>query len=154
MTASAVLRLLSPLQESSSRAKDAAQYAVVEGAEWIRLVLESAGILIIAVGGVAALSMLISAALSPRKASFTAARLKLARYLALALEFQLAADILETAVAPTWQEIGELAAIAAIRTALNYFLSREIREEREQTASERAAAASVDETTPRQRGPA
>lgn len=53
-------------------------------------------------------------------------RLRLGRWLALALEFLLAADILRTAVAPTWSEIGQLAAIAAIRTALNYFLQLEI----------------------------
>ena len=53
-------------------------------------------------------------------------RLKLGRWLALALEFELAADILRTAVAPTWSEIGQLAAIAALRTALNFFLQREI----------------------------
>lgn len=53
-------------------------------------------------------------------------RLRLGRWLALALEFLLAADILRTAVAPTWSEIGQLASIAAIRTALNYFLQLEI----------------------------
>ena len=53
-------------------------------------------------------------------------RLRLGRWLALSLEFLLAADILETAVAPTWDEIGQLAAVAALRTALNFFLQREI----------------------------
>jgi len=53
-------------------------------------------------------------------------RLNLGRWLALALEFELAADILRTAVAPTWNEIGQLAAIIVLRTALNYFLQREI----------------------------
>ena len=53
-------------------------------------------------------------------------RLELGRWLALALEFELAADILRTAVAPTWDEIGQLAAIVVLRTALNYFLQREI----------------------------
>ena len=53
-------------------------------------------------------------------------RLKLGRWLALSLEFALAADILRTAVAPTWDEIGKLAAIAVLRTALNFFLQREI----------------------------
>ena len=53
-------------------------------------------------------------------------RLRLGRWLALALEFLLAADILRTAVAPTWSEIGQLAAIATIRTALNFFLQMEI----------------------------
>ncbi|GER90609.1 hypothetical protein KDW_47710 [Dictyobacter vulcani] len=55
-----------------------------------------------------------------------AVRLKLGRWLALALEFELGADILRTAIAPTWSEIGQLAAIAAIRTLLNYFLQQEI----------------------------
>lgn len=54
-------------------------------------------------------------------------RLSLGRSLALALEFELGADILKTAVAPTWNDIGLLAAIAVLRTALNYFLERELR---------------------------
>lgn len=53
-------------------------------------------------------------------------RLRLGRWLALALEFELGADILRTAIAPTWNEIGQLAAIATIRTLLNYFLQQEI----------------------------
>ena len=53
-------------------------------------------------------------------------RLRLGRWLAVALEFLLAADILRTAVAPSWDEIGKLAAIAALRTLLNYFLQQEI----------------------------
>ncbi len=57
-----------------------------------------------------------------------AVRLRLGRWLAVVLEFLLAADILRTAIAPTWSDIGKLAAIAGIRTALNYFLSREVRE--------------------------
>ena len=46
-------------------------------------------------------------------------RLSLGRWLALGLEFALAADILRTAVAPTWRDIGQLAAIAVLRTGLN-----------------------------------
>ena len=53
-------------------------------------------------------------------------RVKFGSSLALALELLLAADILRTAVAPTWEDIGKLAAIAAIRTGLNYFLEREL----------------------------
>jgi uncharacterized membrane protein len=56
-------------------------------------------------------------------------RLGLARWLAVGLEFALAADILRTAVAPTWHDIGQLAAIAALRTALNFFLGKEIQGE-------------------------
>jgi uncharacterized membrane protein len=56
-------------------------------------------------------------------------RLSLGRWLAVALEFELAADILHTAITPTWNDIEKLAAIATLRTALNYFLEKEIREE-------------------------
>jgi len=58
-----------------------------------------------------------------------AVRLTLGRWLAVALEFELAADVLNTAVTPTWSDIEKLAAIAALRTALNYFLEKEIRDE-------------------------
>lgn len=53
-------------------------------------------------------------------------RLRLGRWLAVALELELAADILRTAIAPTWNEIGQLAAIVVLRTVLNYFLQEEI----------------------------
>jgi uncharacterized membrane protein len=52
--------------------------------------------------------------------------LKFARWLVAGLTFQLAADIVATTSAPTWQEIGRLAAIAGIRTFLSYFLDREV----------------------------
>lgn len=54
-------------------------------------------------------------------------RIALGRSLALSLEFLLGADILKTAVAPTWNDIGMLAAIAVLRTALNYFLEKELK---------------------------
>ena len=54
-------------------------------------------------------------------------RLNLGKSLARALELLLGADILKTAIAPSWNEIGQLAAIAALRTALNYFLERELK---------------------------
>ena len=50
-----------------------------------------------------------------------------AGWLVLALEFLLAADILRTAISPTWTDIGQLAAIATIRTFLNYSLSHDLR---------------------------
>jgi len=55
-----------------------------------------------------------------------AVRLRLGRWLAVALELELGADILRTAVAPTWTEIGQLGAIVVLRTALNFFLQQEI----------------------------
>jgi uncharacterized membrane protein len=47
-------------------------------------------------------------------------------WLVLGLEFELAADIVHSVIAPTWIEIGELGAIAVIRTFLNYFLEKDL----------------------------
>jgi uncharacterized membrane protein len=49
-------------------------------------------------------------------------------WLLLGLQFALAADIVRSVISPTWQEIGQLAAIAAIRTFLNYFLEKDLEE--------------------------
>lgn len=102
---------------------------IVESVMWLKLGIELIGALIIAVGIVVALWHLAVEWGRGRSAGFSRVRLELARFLALALEFQLAADILSTAVAPSWQQIGQLGAIAVIRTGLNFFLQREMREE-------------------------
>src|SRR5262249_38938402 len=68
-------------------------------------------------------------------------RLTMGRWLALALEFALAADILRTVMVPTWDEIGKLAAIVVLRTVLNYFLAHEIEHEQKKTENALAAAA-------------
>jgi uncharacterized protein DUF1622 len=52
--------------------------------------------------------------------------LQFATWILLALEFALAADLVRTAVAPTWDDISKLAVIATIRTMLNYFLAKDI----------------------------
>jgi uncharacterized membrane protein len=52
--------------------------------------------------------------------------LRFARLLVAGLTFQLAADIIETATGPSWDDIGRLAAVAVIRTFLNYFLDRDM----------------------------
>jgi uncharacterized membrane protein len=53
-------------------------------------------------------------------------RVQFGSSVAVSLELLLGADVLATAVAPTWDEIGKLAAIAILRTALNYFLEIEL----------------------------
>jgi len=57
--------------------------------------------------------------------------MRYARWLVAALTFQLAADIIETSIRADWESIGRLAAIALIRTFLNYFLERDLVETRE-----------------------
>lgn len=54
-------------------------------------------------------------------------------WLLLALQFALGADIVRSAIAPTWTDIGHLASIAVIRTFLNYFLEKDIDELRRRT---------------------
>jgi uncharacterized membrane protein len=97
--------------------------------------IEAAGAVVIFAGAVLAFVRFVVSSVQDRRTErLTPIRLAFARYLTLGLEFQLAGDILRTAVAPTYREIGQLAAIAAIRTALNYFVGREIRQERAEIA--------------------
>lgn len=110
--------------------------------EWLRLFVEALGALVIAAGVIIVVLALVRHFLFDRGGSFVPIRLAFARYLTLALELQLAADILSTSVAPTWDRIGKLAAIAVIRTALNYFLSKELQAESAQQAKRRPDAAS------------
>ena len=102
-------------------------------------VVEACGAAVIVVGALWAFVRFVVVGLRDRDAgAFVPVRLTLGRFLALGLEFQLASDVLRTAVAPSFRELGQLAAVAAIRTALNYFLAREIDEERRQIAEARA----------------
>lgn len=55
-------------------------------------------------------------------------RIKLGYSLSLGLSFLVGADIIKTAIAPTWTEIGQLSAVVVIRILLNYFLLRDLKE--------------------------
>ena len=55
-------------------------------------------------------------------------RLEIGHAFSLGLAFLIGASILKTIIAPTWDDIGKLAAIIAIRTALNYFLLKDVRD--------------------------
>lgn len=94
----------------------------------VRLI-EACGAVVIMIGAVVAIAKFVVALGRRRINEFSAVRLTLARFLVLGLEFQLAADVLRTAISPSFEEIGKLAAIATIRTVLNYFLNREIAQE-------------------------
>jgi uncharacterized membrane protein len=103
-------------------------------------VVEAAGATVIFIGAVLAVIGFVRALPKRDPDAFVPVRLLLGRFLALGLEFQLASDILRTAVAPTFEELGQLAAVATIRTALNFFLAREIAEERRVLAAREAEA--------------
>ena len=112
-------------------------------------IVEAAGAAIIFVGAVIAFVRLLLLAFRREGMDpFAQLRLDLGRFLVLGLEFQLAADILRTAVAPSFAELAQLATVAAIRTALNFFLGLEIKEETELVRANKAAAAPVTAATP------
>jgi uncharacterized membrane protein len=67
---------------------------------------------------------------SNKKISKEEIRIRFGSSVAVSLELLLGADVLATAVAPSWNDIGKLAAIAILRTALNYFLDKELHQNR------------------------
>ena len=97
-------------------------------ANYLALVLEALALLVIAIGaGEAAIGIFrVMLARHAKDAEKRAVWLGFARWLVAGLTFQLAADIVHTTVAPGWDEIGRVAAIAAIRTFLTFFLDRDI----------------------------
>lgn len=136
------------LQESQALAEkglfESAERTIVAAAQWLKLGVEALGALVICVGVVLAVFQFFSHFRDRESDNFNRVRLTLGKYLALALEFQVGADILSTAIAPSWEQIGKLAAIAAIRTLLNYFLTKELEIEREKEREEAGRIAPED----------
>ncbi|MGH2956651.1 MAG: DUF1622 domain-containing protein [Solirubrobacterales bacterium] len=102
------------------------QHAVEDAVDAVIPGVEAVGAAIIVIGVVVAGGMYVLSELRIRPVAYEHVRLTLGRFIALGIEFQLAADILKTAVSPSFDDIGMLGAIAAIRTVLNYFLAQEI----------------------------
>ena len=102
-------------------------------AEWSVLLIDWMALILIVIGTVeaffAALRLTVGGAHNNHERRLV--WLGYARWLVAGLTFQLAADIIESSIAPTWDDIGRLAAIAVIRTFLNYFLERDLNETRE-----------------------
>ena len=109
---------------------DSIQAAVIVAVRWVKLGIEVFGAGLVTLGVCVAILQLLRTIAARKPAEFTVTRLILARYLALALEFELGADILGTAISPSWDQIGKLGAVAVIRTGLNFFLSMEMKSER------------------------
>jgi uncharacterized membrane protein len=116
--------------------------------EWLTVVAENAvmivhamALVIIAIGTLQAFLRSVRVIFSPSPAGtqFRNAYLQYARCLVGGLTFQLAADIIESAIAPTWDEIGRLGAIAVIRTFLNFFLERDLAEIEHRESASRSA---------------
>lgn len=120
----------------SAPSQTAVEPTIINLVSWLRLFMETTSAVIIGLGVFLAIYEFSRTHFVSDTKNYTKIRLLLARYLALGLEFQLGADILSTAIAPSWDQIGKLAAIAVIRTVLNYFLSREMEQERRITENE------------------
>ncbi|WP_448580392.1 DUF1622 domain-containing protein [Thermaurantiacus sp.] len=99
------------------------------GATAAALVMDALVVLLLVFGAIEALAILLFRRTgdgAPVSHLRRQVWLDFAVWIVLALEFALAADIIRTAIAPSWEAIGQLAAIAAIRTVLNWFLMRDI----------------------------
>src|SRR5262245_40789309 len=92
-------------------------------AAYLALMVEAASALFIAIGAFEAIWMLVRL---PREGRRKAVWVRFGVWLLLSLEFQLGADIIRTAISPTWTQIGQLGAIAVIRTFLNHFLEEDL----------------------------
>ena len=102
------------------------------------MIIHAMALVIISIGTIQAflLSLRTIFTPSPIRNHFHSVYLQYARWLVGGLTFQLAADIIESSLATQWEwdEIGRLAAIAVIRTFLNFFLERDLAEmERRET---------------------
>jgi uncharacterized membrane protein len=103
--------------------------------EWLIVIARAAvsiinamALLIIAYGALEAFLTAIPLIVSRSKGSsgLSAVFLRFARLLVAGLTFQLASNIIESSIAPTWDEIGRLGAIAVLRTFVDYFLERDV----------------------------
>lgn len=97
-----------------------AEHALQAVVLWLQLATEAAGAAAVLAGLAATAAVYARGIAGDGPARYAAVRLTLARHLALALEFQLATDVLATAITPSWNQIGQLGAIAAIRTLLEF----------------------------------
>ena len=106
-----------------------AEDLLLEVAVLLKIIVEAIALLILALAIVKAVRGLVFRNRHlDRERKLAQVRLDLGIALALSLEFLLAADIAATAVSPTWTAVGKLAAISGIRTFLNFFLEREVKE--------------------------
>ncbi len=103
---------------------------IVAGVQVLQQIAEMISIAIIGVGIIVSLYHLLRRFRLPDISLYNRVRFEFSGYLVMALEFELASDILGTLISPSWDQLGRLAVIAAIRTFLSYFLQREISTEK------------------------
>lgn len=99
-----------------------------ELAEYVALALDAVAVLLVAAGAVIAVGRILRLARArpAGPGQVQPVFIEFGRWLVAALTFQLGSDIVGTTVTPTWDDLGRLAAVAAIRTFLTYFLDRDL----------------------------
>ncbi len=99
-------------------------------------IIQIMAMLVVAYGTIQAFLNSLRAMANPSAAGhhFHSGYVQYARWLVAGLTFQLAADIIETSFSPSWDEIGQLAAISVIRTFVNFFLERDMAAEEKRRA--------------------
>jgi uncharacterized membrane protein len=107
--------------------------ALREFAHAVSLSIDAVAVLVVGWGSLeAALALVVRVA--GRRATHgerKAVWRRMGMWLLLGLEFELAADIVRTVISPEWLDIGQLGAIAVIRTFLNYFLEKDLESAKE-----------------------
>jgi len=114
-------------------------------ADLLGTLVEMAAVLIVAYGSIEAFIRLLGVIARPRTTHGMRKVIwrRYGMWLVLGLEFELAADIIASVIAPTWMDIGKLGAIAVIRTFLNYFLEQDLEGAEESGAVSKATGEPV-----------
>jgi uncharacterized membrane protein len=116
----------------------------------LALALESAALLMVAIGGIRALVAIAGVATARELPGFRmrVIFIDFARWLVAALTFQLGSDIAGTTSASGWDEVAKLAAIALIRTFLTYFLDHDLEHARQEKQEQKERPVSATEDAP------
>ena len=116
--------------------------------EWLRLVtrdivviVDAMALIVVAIGTAEAFftGLWVAFPAPAAHSRFREILVRYGRWLVAGLTFQLAADIIETSISTSWQTIGRVGTIAVIRTFLDYFLERDVEQQRREGETGTAA---------------
>lgn len=115
-------------------------------ASYVALLLESMVVLTVAIGALEALYRIVVTMLVDRADDWDrrGVWLRFAGWILISLEFALGADIVRTAIAPSWDGVGKLGAIAVIRTFLGFFLGKDLETAQESAPSRPESAGAAE----------
>lgn len=108
---------------------------ITHGLEWIAVGIDLIGIAIILLGFVVSLvglALCLASGVGLRKDlhDMHRVRVQLGTYILVGIEFMIASDIIHTVLTRELEDLAFVAALVAIRTAISFFLGRELMEVR------------------------